>query len=301
MSEFHFPVPKSVINNIIDEQRQKKEPLSLMYAQLDFMVLSDSGRRWTERELAERWDWHRSKVRRNKEGIVKFCESCRKFGKLGRPKIDPRSTQDRPKIDPEISLNGAESDNCDPKPTQNRPKIDPRSTQNHLYSSRVPNSNPNPNEKEKQKTMVDPGTDLTDVPSKHQTDWKPRYAEVMRSWNEFADRNGLPRIVKMSDNRRQWVRSRYNDIWPDIAEIYRNLEHSDFHMGKSPGYRGITFETLWARRENYLKYLEMTPKENAPGRYRVLEEKSVGYSREADMAHSNGTSGNHRRQNGYRY
>src|SRR5690606_3797586 len=56
------------------------------------------------------------------------------------------------------------------------------------------------------------------------------------------------------------VRSRYEDVWPHIEQVYENIRGSPFLRGEEgrSSWRGANFDYLWVNGDNYIRVLEGT-------------------------------------------
>jgi DNA-binding MarR family transcriptional regulator len=73
-------------------------------------------------------------------------------------------------------------------------------------------------------------------------------------WNEFAERHGLAKVIKLSDKRRRAIRARIQEKEFDFEKILERIEQSDFLLG-AKGWR-VDFDFIFCSANNYLKILE---------------------------------------------
>ena len=282
MNEYLFPVPGKALREVLDSHaRCSLEPWSEILCIQDIMLAMDRQDVKPYRYYAKRWNrpktWVGDRMKRFKETVKKQRNFHNSFTK------NPDKAGQNPDKAGQKTPNLAHSGH---NPGHNPDKAG--QTPDSIDQIQIPDTYKN------NKTLVVFGKQKSDAPN---VKWRKRYEEVMASWNSFAQKNDLSKITKLSDNRRKWIRARYEKIWPNIETIYENLQYDDYLMGRTASFDGITFETLWRNKEHYLKYLEKTPnKQRKQKRLELVGSKYTGNSAEASLAsqittHKNGTTG----------
>lgn len=81
--------------------------------------------------------------------------------------------------------------------------------------------------------------------------------EVLSRWNEFASKNGLSPVMKISTKREAGIIARSKEIEFQFDLILQEIESSDFLLGKKDGgsWR-VDFDFIFLSANNYLKILE---------------------------------------------
>ena len=100
---------------------------------------------------------------------------------------------------------------------------------------------------------------------------EPPYEAAMISWNELAERTGLPKITKLTDRRKAAIRQRYKDIWPHLVECLDRIAGSDFLSGKVNNFKA-TFDWLWLQKDSHVRLLE--------GNYDNTKPRHAGHTKE---------------------
>jgi hypothetical protein len=86
--------------------------------------------------------------------------------------------------------------------------------------------------------------------------------EVARAvWNDFA--NGMreegfdiPRVRKMTEARKGYVRSKREDYWPDMRELLLRVRQSEHLRGENEREWTVSFNWIWKYENNCAKILE---------------------------------------------
>lgn len=84
-----------------------------------------------------------------------------------------------------------------------------------------------------------------------------RIPSILSEWNQFAEKNHLSGVIKLSEKREKGVRSRLGEIEFQWEIILQEIEGSDFLLGKK-GDRSwkVDFDFIFLSPHNYLKILE---------------------------------------------
>lgn len=130
-----FPMPADVVQAHLATTGAYTEPASEMMAMLEYGFICTSGQMafWTERRLAERWGWSKSKVHRLTLTYAERVEKRvdQKWTKNGpeayqeRTSIEPEADQDRTKA---ISGGAGSGVLIEPKPVKSEPESDQNRT-----------------------------------------------------------------------------------------------------------------------------------------------------------------------------
>ena len=85
--------------------------------------------------------------------------------------------------------------------------------------------------------------------------------EVVKLWNEIC--TSLPKVIRLSDNRREKVKSRLKEWGGDkdkmlnnARELFLRIERSDFLTGRSGKWEGASFDWIFDSRNNWIKVME---------------------------------------------
>lgn len=79
-------------------------------------------------------------------------------------------------------------------------------------------------------------------------------SETLDYWNEFATKNGLSTVIKLTKKRTAGIFARNKEKEWDIEKIYKEINQSDFLRGSS-GWK-VDFDFIFCSENNYLKILE---------------------------------------------
>jgi hypothetical protein len=87
----------------------------------------------------------------------------------------------------------------------------------------------------------------------------PEVARVV--WNDFANwmrEEGfdIPRVRKMTDARKGYVRSKREDYWPDMREVLLRVRQSEHLRGENEREWTVSFNWIWKYENNCAKILE---------------------------------------------
>ena len=93
---------------------------------------------------------------------------------------------------------------------------------------------------------------IVELPSDEQPESQVKVSDVVEYWNEVAERIGKPKVLRLSDGRRQMVKSRIkqNSI-DDFLLVFRNIERSDFLRN----WKAMGFDWVF-KAGNFQKILE---------------------------------------------
>jgi hypothetical protein len=80
--------------------------------------------------------------------------------------------------------------------------------------------------------------------------------DIQNIWNQFADENGLAKIIKLSPGREKAVGARLKESDFNIYKILDKIKESDFCKGKNNHSWKIDFDFVFCSANNYLKILE---------------------------------------------
>lgn len=130
-----FPMPADVVQAHLATTGAYTEPASEMMAMLEYGFICTSGQMafWTERRLAERWGWSKSKVHRLTLTYAERVEKRvdQKWTKNG-PESDQERTSTEPDADQErtkvISGGAGSGVLSEPKPVKSEPEADQKRT-----------------------------------------------------------------------------------------------------------------------------------------------------------------------------
>jgi len=249
MNGYLFPTPGRSLRKLLDHYAKSDERWPEHLCIQDIMLALD-------RDDVKPLSYYSSRWKRSKSWIHKHM---------------PEFTEKA------IAQRNFNSDTPQKERTARERKRTARERKSDLDTPKTANRERRENGKERRENGIEQITDTelhinngTNVPV-DKIDWMRRYREVMDSWNQFATANDLRKIRTLTDTRRKWIRSRYDKIWPEIQTIYTNLKASDYHMGRTDKFDGVTFETLWRNKEHYLKYIEMTPRNPSKSKIRTYD------------------------------
>lgn len=82
--------------------------------------------------------------------------------------------------------------------------------------------------------------------------WRVRYKEVQGSWNAFvakmkAEGVQMSSVMKLNERRRKGIKKRFSQIWPQIEEVYANIEASKFLCGQAKDSFVVDFDFIWTK------------------------------------------------------
>lgn len=93
---------------------------------------------------------------------------------------------------------------------------------------------------------------IVELPSDKQPENQVKVSDVVEYWNEVADRIGKPKVLRLSDGRKQMLKTRIkeNSI-DDFLLVFRNIERSDFLRN----WKAMGFDWVF-KAGNFQKILE---------------------------------------------
>ena len=80
-------------------------------------------------------------------------------------------------------------------------------------------------------------------------------SEVVEKWNEFAEKNNLQKISKLTNKRISSINHRLQENDFDLQKILEKISQSDFLLGKKSSWK-VTFDFVFCSANNYIKILE---------------------------------------------
>lgn len=86
-------------------------------------------------------------------------------------------------------------------------------------------------------------------------DGEEMYVAAGSLWNNFAEKNGLSKVIKLGPERRAHVRQRVSEPEFDLAAIFAKIEGSDFLRGAKGDWR-VDFDFVFGSKNGYVKILE---------------------------------------------
>lgn len=78
---------------------------------------------------------------------------------------------------------------------------------------------------------------------------------IIKKWNDFAELNGLAKIVKLTDKRTKKLQKRLTDENFNIDHILVRVSESDFLLGKTKDWK-VDFDFIIENETNFTKILE---------------------------------------------
>ncbi len=81
-----------------------------------------------------------------------------------------------------------------------------------------------------------------------------KYSEIIGKWNDFARKNNLQTISKLTDKRRRKINARLKEKDFDLDRLFELIPKSKFLLG-SKGWK-VNFDWLLKNNENYIQILE---------------------------------------------
>ena len=90
--------------------------------------------------------------------------------------------------------------------------------------------------------------------------------EAVDTWNFFADHYKLPKIIKLTDVRKRKLQKRLADPDFNLEKILRQVEKSDFLLGRTKENWLVNFDFIIHNDSNYVKIME--------GKYNGRDRKS---------------------------
>src|SRR5574343_154579 len=80
--------------------------------------------------------------------------------------------------------------------------------------------------------------------------------QILKSWNNFADKNNLSKIIKLTDKRLKKLRDRLEDNNFLINEILLKISESSFLLGNNDRKWKVDFDFVIENETNFVKILE---------------------------------------------
>jgi len=85
---------------------------------------------------------------------------------------------------------------------------------------------------------------------------KEKYNSIQKKWNDFANKNDLPKIRELSKTRIGKINARLKEKDFDLDLLFKNIEEQPFLLGENK--QGWTIDFDWVfQKNNYLKIMEM--------------------------------------------
>jgi len=85
---------------------------------------------------------------------------------------------------------------------------------------------------------------------------KEKYNNIQKKWNDFANKNDLPKIRELSKTRIGKINARLKEKDFDLDLLFKNIEEQPFLLGENK--QGWTIDFDWVfQKNNYLKIMEM--------------------------------------------
>jgi len=82
------------------------------------------------------------------------------------------------------------------------------------------------------------------------------YSGIQKKWNDFANKNDLPKIRELSKTRIGKINARLKEKDFDLDLLFKNIEEQPFLLGENK--QGWTIDFDWVfQKNNYLKIMEM--------------------------------------------
>lgn len=171
----------------------------------------------------------------------------------------------------QIDVNQKRFENSKKKPNRDQTTTKQQPNRNQTATKRRPNSNQtttkppanvnvnvNENVNENENVNVSSNEDITPLSSdEDNSSAKPTrvpYQEVVEKFNEIC--LSLPQVQKLTPARRQAIKGRCSEYSvPEIVDVFRRAENSDFLSGRNGNWNGCSFDWLM-KPANFLKVLE---------------------------------------------
>lgn len=80
--------------------------------------------------------------------------------------------------------------------------------------------------------------------------------KIFREWNQFASKNGLQTIFKLTDKRKKGIKQRLTEKEFNIETIFAKIAESNFMQGNNNRGWKVDFDFIFCSPDNYLKILE---------------------------------------------
>jgi hypothetical protein len=78
---------------------------------------------------------------------------------------------------------------------------------------------------------------------------------VINSWNTFAEKKDLPKMIKLTDKRKKHILQRIKEKEFNLDKIFLQIEDSDFLLGLKTDFKA-DLDFITKNGENYVKILE---------------------------------------------
>jgi hypothetical protein len=101
--------------------------------------------------------------------------------------------------------------------------------------------------------------------------------EIVTTWNFFAENYKLPKVIKITPQRRRNILNRLKEKEFNLEKILREIEKSNFLLGRNNDWR-IDFDFIIGSKNNYIKILEGKYRNSNNGIYskHITHEKLKG-------------------------
>ena len=196
----------------------------------------------------------------------------------------------------QIDVNQKRFENSKKKPKRDQTTTKPQPNRNQT-TTKPPanvnvNVNVNENVNENENVNVSSNEDITPLSSNEDnSSAKPTrehvpYQEVVEKFNEIC--LSLPQVQKLTPARRQAIKGRCSEYSvPEIVDVFRRAENSDFLSGRNGNWSGCSFDWLM-KPANFLKVLEGNyenqPAINQPSKINGHDELNEFYAMTARWA-----------------
>jgi phage replication O-like protein O len=87
--------------------------------------------------------------------------------------------------------------------------------------------------------------------------------ETVRTWNEFAGKHELPKVLKVTKRRKNGIIARLKEKDFNIAEVFQAMEEQPFLFGQSERGWRVDFDWIFLHTDNYVKVMERKYKNGA--------------------------------------
>jgi len=95
---------------------------------------------------------------------------------------------------------------------------------------------------------------IPNIKKKHSE--KEKYNNIQKKWNDFANKNDLPKIRELSKTRIGKINARLKEKDFDLDLLFKKIEEQPFLLGENK--QGWTIDFDWVfQKNNYLKIMEM--------------------------------------------
>ena len=107
------------------------------------------------------------------------------------------------------------------------------------------------------------------------------YNNVLKTWNFFAGKYDLSKIIKLSDKRKGNIKARFREKEFDLIVVLKSAEKQPFLLGDNEKGWSIDFDWIFGSQNNYLKVLEEKYTEKNNGTHKSVITKD-GFRRIAE-------------------